>query len=204
MFFHPLRLIKRIIYAVLFLAVVFGVINYQALMKQAEYYFYSKYPKAEVIRTILEKPSREEGIPAETRLIIPKINVNVPVIEVENSQESTIQKGLENGVVHYPGTANSGEVGNYFILGHSSDYIWRKGDYKDIFALLGKLETNDEIKVYYQGKEYLYRVIDKIIVSENEVQVLASTPEPTISLMTCWPVGTPLKRLIVKGKLIEN
>ncbi len=201
--FHPLRLIKRIIYAALFLAVIFGIINYQALLKQAEYYFYQKYPKAEVVRTILEKPTHEEEIPKETRLIIPKINVNAPIIEVENSQESTIQKGLESGVVHYPGTANPDEVGNYFILGHSSDYIWRKGDYKEVFALLDKLEVNDEIKVYYQSKEYLYRVVDKVIVVENDVQVLAPTSEPTISLMTCWPIGTPLKRLIIKGRLVE-
>lgn len=202
--FHPFRFIKRILYAVLFVALAFAVINYKSLLKVAEYYFYQKYPKAEVIRVILEEtPRKEEEIPKETWLLIPKIQVNAPVVEVENSEEKVIQKGLEKGVVHYPGTANPGEVGNYFILGHSSDYIWRAGEYKDVFALLNKLENDDEIKIYYQGKEYKYKVQDKMIVAPSEVEVLSPTPESTLSLMTCWPIGTPLKRLVVKARLVE-
>jgi len=202
--FNPFRLIKNIIYLGALVAVVFCVINYQAFLKQCEYYFYQKYPKAEVIRVILDRSQNKgEKIPEENTLVIDKIGVNAPVVEVANSDENVIQKGLEAGVVHYPGTANPGEVGNYFILGHSSDYVWRAGGYKEVFALLGKLANGDMIKIYFQGKEYSYQIFEKIIVSENAVQILEPTDEPIISLMTCWPIGTPLKRLVVRGKLVE-
>ena len=201
---NPFRLIKNIIYLGALAAIVFFVINYQALLKQAEYYFYQKYPKAEVIRVILEKsPKKEEKINAENTLVIGKIGVNAPIVEVPNSNEDAIQKGLEKGVVHYPETGNPGERGNYFILGHSSDYIWRQGAYKEVFALLGKLDKGDLIKVNSAGKEYSYQVFEKVIVAESAVQILAPATDPIISLMTCWPIGTPLRRLVVRGKLVE-
>ncbi len=203
--FHPLRLLKRIVYVVFLAAIVFAAINYKALVRQAEYYFYQKYPKAEVVRIILEDtPRKDEGISQETRLLIPKINVEVPVISISDNNEETIQKGLEQGVVHYPGTAGPGEGGNYFILGHSSDYLWRPGEYKDVFALLNKLKQGDLVKVEDQSKEYIYEVTEKVIVSPEQVDVLRATPDATLSLMTCWPIGTPLKRLIVKAKLIRG
>jgi len=202
--FHPLRLLKRIVYVVFLAAFAFTVINYKALVRQAEYYFYQKYPKAEVVRVILEDEPPEEEILEQTRLLIPKINVEVPVISISDNNEETIQKGLEQGVVHYPGTAGPGEGGNYFILGHSSDYLWRPGEYKDVFALLNKLEQGDLVKVEDQGKEYIYEITEKVIVSPEQVDVLRATPDATLSLMTCWPIGTPLKRLIVKAKLIRD
>ncbi len=200
--FNPFRLIKRIIYFVLFVAIVYGVINYKALLRQAEFYFYQKYPKAEIVRVLIsEEPAKVEEVPQETRLLIPQIGVNAPIVEVENNEEKTIQEGLEQGVVHYPGTAGPGAVGNFFVVGHSSDYIWKEGDYKDVFALLNKLEPDDEVKIFDQGQEYIYLVTEKAIIPPEEVDVLQPTETPTLSLLTCWPIGTPWKRLIVKASL---
>jgi LPXTG-site transpeptidase (sortase) family protein len=35
------------------------------------------------------------------------------------------------------------------------------------------------------------------------VSVLEPTPEPTLTLITCYPIGTNLDRLIVRAKQIE-
>lgn len=204
--FNPFRLVKRIIYLLLLVVIAYGVINYQSLLKQAEYYFYQKYPKAELVRQVIkkeEKPQPVDTTSLETRLIISKINVNVPVIEVADNQEKTIQKGLEQGVVHYPGTAHPGEEGNFFLVGHSSDYLWKAGDYKDVFALLNKLEVGDEASVLFGGEEFFYRVSEKMIVAPEQVEVLKPTSEATLSLMTCWPIGTPLKRLVITAQLVR-
>ena len=72
-------------------------------------------------------------------LVIETLDIKAPIIFAEEANEETFQKSLENGVVHYPGTAKIGQKGNPYIFGHSSDYIWKKGEYKTVFALLPKI-----------------------------------------------------------------
>jgi len=132
----------------------------------------------------------------ESTLIIPRISVNAPVIwDVE---ESNILDQLKSGVVHYKGTALPGESGNVFIVGHSSNYFWVKSDYNNIFSLLDKLSVGDRIEIKKDGKSYFYDVFGKKEVSPQDVEVLKS-PNQILTLMTCWPVGTSLNRLIVQA-----
>lgn len=107
--------------------------------------------------------------------------------------------------MRYPGTARPGEVGNAFIFGHSSNYPWVKSDYNDIFALLDNLELGDEIIIFYNQKKYVYKVVDHATVKPGDVQALESRDQTKkeLSLMTCWPVGTTLERLIVFAELQE-
>jgi len=147
---------------------------------------------------------RTQPIPQDTRLIIPKINVNAPIVIVESTNNKDILESLKSGVAHYANTALPGRVGNMFITGHSSYYWWRGGDYNRVFALLEQVKTNDLLYVYYEGGEYVYRVNGSKVVSPKETSVLKQTPTPTMSIMTCVPVGTNLRRLIVTADLIST
>src|SRR5438552_3712454 len=60
-------------------------------------------------------------------LLIPSLGIKAPVGYPEKTDENEFQNFLQNGVVHYPGTALPGQPGNVYIFGHSSDYIWSKG-----------------------------------------------------------------------------
>src|SRR3989344_1880496 len=61
-------------------------------------------------------------------IIIPKINVQIPVVyDVNSIEENNIQKALEGGVVHYADTAKPGQNGNAVIVGHSSNNIFNGG-----------------------------------------------------------------------------
>lgn len=134
-------------------------------------------------------------------LIIPKININAPIIaDVDGTDKDTYFKALENGVAHFKGTAKPGEGSNIFIFGHSSFYAWAAGDYKEIFKELENVKEGDEIVIWYNNKEYKYKVADIKIVDPDEVNVLKATSTEQVSLMTCVPPGTTLKRLIVVGK----
>lgn len=139
-----------------------------------------------------------EVIPAESRVIIPKIKVNVPIVYASTKDEKSIEGLLHNGVVHYQGTSNPGEVGNSFITGHSSNYWWDTGKYNYAFVLLDKLEPGDQAVVYYNGKKFVYTVRDKTVVEATDISVLAPTDTPVLTLMTCTPPGTSWKRLIVR------
>lgn len=141
----------------------------------------------------------------ESKIIIPKINVEIPIVFDEPSiAEHAVQAALERGVVHYATTSNPGETGNGAIFGHSSNNILNKGKYKFAFVLLKRLEAGDTFIIQKDGKRYVYRVFDKKVVQPNEVNILGDTvgKSSTFSLITCDPPGTTLHRLVVTGEQI--
>jgi len=144
--------------------------------------------------------------PPDNRLIIPKLNKNIPIIDTDpanlatadiNTLEDAFQEDLKNGVIHFPGTANPGEPGNVFITGHSSYYLWDDGRYKDVFARLNKLAVGDDIVVYYNQQKYTYKVREKREVKKDDISILEQGDEKILTLMTCTPVGTNLRRLVI-------
>jgi LPXTG-site transpeptidase (sortase) family protein len=151
--------------------------------------------------------------PPENRLIIPKLNLNVPIIIPSNDAlmredwkalEEDIQGGLQRGVVHYPGTAKPGQAGNFFLTGHSSYFPWDPGIYKSVFARLGGLNPGDEYWVYYGGDKHRYIVQERKEVKPSDVTVLDQPLGKRIStLMTCTPVGTTLRRLIIRAQEVD-
>ncbi|MDD5213179.1 MAG: sortase [Candidatus Gracilibacteria bacterium] len=150
--------------------------------------------------------------PYENRIIIPKIGKNIPLVNVENKQvtnvkelEDVFMEELVHGVVRYPGSGTPGENGNMFIFGHSSNFPWIKGDYNDVFATLDKVVFNDKIIVYYNQKKYTYKIREKKVIKPGEVAILKRDEgKSEISLMTCYPVGTSINRLVVIGELVPN
>lgn len=151
-------------------------------------------------------------MPYENRIIIPKLGKNIPLVDVEHQNnfdfdhmENIFMQELEKGVIRYPGTALPGENGNAFIFGHSSNYPWVKGAYNEVFALLDNLENGDQIIVYYNQKKYTYVINTKKIVRPTDVKAIShDDTKKELSLMTCWPVGTTLKRMIVSAELKEE
>lgn len=143
---------------------------------------------------------------ANPEVIIPKINVEIPVNYSETStDENTIENDLQSGVVHYPTTSLPGQTGNTAFFGHSSNNIFNKGKYKFAFVLLHTLQTGDTFYLSYGGKMYVYQVISRTIVDPSDVSVLnpVAGQTATATLITCDPPGTSLHRLIVVGKQIS-
>ena len=150
--------------------------------------------------------------PPDTRLIIPRINRNVPVINVSSESivkkdwdklEADMQAALQYGVIHYPGTARPGQQGNVVITGHSSYFPWDPGRFKDVFAVLHDLQEGDKILLYSNQKQYVYEVTSMKKIWPSELDVLKPTTENKLTLITCTPVGTNLKRLVIEAKLIR-
>lgn len=135
-------------------------------------------------------------------IIIPKIGANAPIIpNVDAGKEEIYLSALGKGVAHALGTVFPGVEGNIFLFAHSTDSFWNIGRYNAIFFLLKELENGDEIDVFYLGKRYIYRVVNKLIVDPGEVRYLTqTTPYQQLTLQTCWPPGTTLKRLIILAR----
>lgn len=150
--------------------------------------------------------------PYEDRIIIPKIGKNIPLVNVEHHEADTsnewhkiFMKELERGIVKYPWSADPGQDGNSFIFWHSSNFPWAKWNYNDVFALLNELTNGDEIIVYFKQKKYVYVVKNKLVVKPGHVSSLGwDSASKQLTLMTCWPLGTTLNRLLVVTELKNN
>lgn len=158
-------------------------------------------------------PLEMEIAPSDDRIIIPRIDQNIPIVRVSSDSlikrdwdalENEMQKALRDGVVHYPGTSLPGQTGNVVVTGHSSYFPWDPGKFKDVFALLHDVVKGDRIVVYYNQDKYIYEVNDIKVVLPDNIEILKQTPDDRITLITCTPVGTNLKRLIVTAKLIAK
>ena len=149
--------------------------------------------------------SVEGDVGPEPKIIIPKINLEVPVVfDMLSTNEKDIQNSLEDGVVHYATTPYPGEQGNSVVVGHSSNNILNSGKYKFAFVLLKRLEADDTFFVQKDGIRYTYKVYKKEIVSPDNTDVLQTQDKPnTITLITCDPPGTSINRLIIVGEQIS-
>jgi sortase A len=141
----------------------------------------------------------------ESKILIPKINLEVPVVfDLNTTEEKDVQAGLEHGVVHYSTSAEPGQTGNVVVVGHSSNNILNKGKYKFAFVLLKRLEVGDTFSIQKGGVRFTYAVYDKKIVKPTDVAVLSNTAKPnSATLITCDPPGTSLNRLVVVAEQIS-
>lgn len=200
---HFVPIVSALIVGVLFLALQFN----RLLVAQVES-FISPGSTVNVSDTIIVDPTSTASISQDPRLIIPKINVDVPVeYNITTVDEKLIQAGLEKGAVHYnlPG-ANSvpGQAGNMTILGHSSNDVFDPGNYKFAFLLLDRLQPGDLFYMNYQGKRFVYKVSDKKVIKPTDWQVLQQgNGKPTAILVTCTPAGTAINRLLVYAEQIS-
>ena len=138
-------------------------------------------------------------------IVIPKIGANSKVIaDVDPYDPKIYQVELTKGVAHAKGTAYPGEIGNSFYFAHSSDNFYNANRYNSVFYLLNKMEIGDVFYLVYKNEIYRYGVIEKSVVKPDAVEYIKKeNDEKLATLMTCWPAGTTINRLVVVGKLIE-
>lgn len=158
--------------------------------------------------SLIVDPSATATVGPEPKLIIPKINVEVPVdYGVTGLSEAQIQTSLRDGATHYnlPGAdAVPGQYGNSIILGHSSNDIFNEGKYKFVFVLLDRLQPGDLFYLNYNSKRYIYKVTETKVIDPSQVSTLQiGYSKPMATLVTCTPPGTALKRLLIFGEQIS-
>ena len=158
-------------------------------------------------QNIVLDPTAAADVGPDPRLIIPKINVDVPAVYDVGSDYDSQMAAMEKGVAHFaiPGaSSHPGEVGNTVLSGHSSNDLFDGGDYKFIFAQLEKLQIGDTIYANYEGKRYTYVITKKEVVLPTEVsKLIYPTDKPVMTLITCTPLGTAQKRLLVTAEQVS-
>lgn len=156
-------------------------------------------PSREVSSTqIIVDPNSNVAVDPAPKIIIPKINLEIPMVYVDTIDDKAIQAGLENGAVHYATSPTPGQNGNVVVVGHSSSNIFNNGKFKFAFVLLNRLQVGDTFMMNYNGKRYTYKIFERKIVKPNDVSVLGPTGRTaTATLITCDPPGSNVNRLIM-------
>ena len=152
--------------------------------------------------TLIVDPNNAEPVSSDPRLVVPKINVDVPIIwDADPSSLESLNVAMAKGVAWFNingASARPGEKGNFVLSGHSSSDWLDKGDYKFIFVRLDQMNEGDTIYVNYNSVRYVYTVTKTQIVKPTDVSALQiGTDKPRITLITCMPVGTANTRLLV-------
>lgn len=153
---------------------------------------------------VTAEPNTIIPLSTEFGIVIEKINANAKIVpNVDAGDEKAYVAALRQGVAQALGSTPPGQPGNLYLFSHSTDAPWNIIRYNAIFFLLRELEIGDKVIIFYQNKRFDYIVFDKIITEAEDVSYLTSRySEPVLTLQTCDPPGTLLKRLIVRAKLV--
>lgn len=124
--------------------------------------------------------------------------INVIVVE------GTTGNALRAGAGHYTTTPLPGEQGNVAIAGHRTGF-------GEPFRHIDKLRPGDQIVLQTPVGDYTYQVLSEVdghknpwVTHPRDFSVIAPTQEAMLTLTTCDPPHTSLKRLIVRAKLIKS
>ena len=161
-------------------------------------YLFQKREKAYLAQMSLGYHNPQEKLPPPSNNgdFIGEINipsVGISAIILEGSDE----RSLRLGVGHIPGTAFPGEPGNVSLAAHRDTF----------FRSLRKIRKNDEIHLVTFNNSYDYRVDWTRVVSPDDIDVLKSSEEPVLTLITCYPfyfVGSAPERLIVRAHRVAG
>ncbi len=135
------------------------------------------------------------------RLVIPAIGLDTKVLEVgivvENGKPVWDTAAFAAG--YHRGSALPGTRGNTVMAGHISSPVSKKGE---VFKHLPEVRVGDRIDVFVGERRFTYEVAEIRVVAPAAVQVMEPTPEPVLTLITCYPDRSYAKRLVVISRLV--
>ena len=125
------------------------------------------------------------------RIDIPRLGISAIV------SAGVDDRTLRRAVGHVPGTALPGDAGNSALAAHRDTF----------FGPLQWARTGDRIRVRTPDGDVNYVVSDTRVVEPTDLSVLASTPDSTLTLITCYPfnyVGPAPQRFIVRARAVDR
>ncbi|MGH9443744.1 MAG: class D sortase [Thermoanaerobaculia bacterium] len=123
------------------------------------------------------------------RIEIARLGIDAEIHEGDDAATLRVSVG------HIPGTALPGEHGNVALAAHRYSH----------FRALRNVRCGDEIELKTPKGDFRYEVDSIRVVRISQVEVLNPTPEPTLTLVTCFPfdyVGDAPQRLIVRARRV--
>ncbi|MFA5157992.1 MAG: sortase [Patescibacteria group bacterium] len=208
------RKILKIVF-VLVLSVVLGymLLNARAVYKLVQYRLNPEGLKnpselSDIQKVAVNKSPKQSTSTAESTgfdlrenwFSYPELGIKAPIFwDVPISESNT---KMNFGLTHIENTSVPGSGGEGLISGHSSHYWWQKGDYSEVFVNLPKAKIGDRFMINKNGLQ-VYEIDKKYEVKTSQYLEFETEGPERMKLMTCVPIGTNLRRLIIEGKLIN-
>lgn len=137
------------------------------------------------------------------RIIIEKLNIDLPVDNPTSTNVVTLDEALHDAVVRYPGSGTLEGTTNVLIFGHSSYLpIVRNPLYK-AFNGIQNLNYGDEIQVQSGNTTYVYKVFNVRKASAEEDEIPLQTGKRQITLLTCDSFGKKSDRFVVEAEFVH-
>jgi hypothetical protein len=123
---------------------------------------------------------------------------------------TNFQQKLTQGVLHLAYSPTPGEIGNSFIIGHSSNYSSVKSDYNQIFLpMVQNTHPGDKFIIYdTQGRKLTFKVFEALPVGQKEVDTAYKSYEDrrvvTLQASILTKIGNswqPTQRWLTRGEL---
>ncbi|MBI3264980.1 MAG: class D sortase [Acidobacteria bacterium] len=142
------------------------------------------------VTTTVRGADTEAALPAFDsvigRLEVPRLGIAVVV------REGTEPDTLRYAVGHISETALPDSDGNAAIAGHRDTF----------FRKLKEIRAGDRVVMTMPDRKVTYLVRDTRVVPPTEMSVLDHTPQPTLTLVTCYPfnyIGAAPDRFVVRA-----
>jgi sortase A len=141
-----------------------------------------------LVQSLAEIPLPTPGLEQATRIQIPAIDVDAPIVQGDGWEQ------LKKGVGQHIGTANPGKEGNLVLSAHNDIY-------GELFRELDFLESGDQVVIFTNQRSYTYIVSQSRIVEPTQVDVMDQTSQPTVTLISCYPYMVDKQRIVVTARL---
>lgn len=148
-----------------------------------------------------KKLQAEKPVLSQNRLYIPKVNVDVAI--VESTGQANELKDLDKGALHRAAAnGNPAEGGNYVLAGHRFQLGWLPSQtkMKSPFYHIDLLQKGDPIYVDYDGTRYAYQVTDRKLVPPDAMEIENRTDQPQLTVYSCELTGPKAGREVVIAK----
>lgn len=135
------------------------------------------------------------------RKILEELNTTIHIenINVEGKiYQGTSSLIMDSGFWHFPISKFPGEKGNTVIIGHR---FMNLPPSKDTFFNLDKIKIGEKIEIKHNEGTFTYIVVEKKEVEPNDISVIKDSEDYRVTLITCTPLWTSEKRLVVVAKL---
>jgi sortase A len=144
-----------------------------------------------LVQSLASLPLPTPGPEQAIRIQIPAIRVDAPVVQGDGWEQ------LKKGVAQHTGTTNPGKPGNMVLSAHNDIF-------GEIFRDLDKLKSGDQVVLFTNQRSYVYVIVDNKIVEPTFVEAMASTSQPTVTLISCYPYMVDDHRIIITARLLDG
>jgi sortase A len=141
-----------------------------------------------LVQSLANIPIPTPGPEQAIRIQIPAIGIDAPIVQGDGWEQ------LKKGVGQHVGTSNPGQEGNMVLSAHNDIF-------GEIFRDLDQLKAGDQVTVHTNQRSYTYVVSGSKMVEPTQVEVMDSTKQPKLTLVSCYPYLVDNQRIVVTARL---